>query len=143
MWTDFDNDGWPDIFVANDATPNFAYRNNHDGTFTDMALPLGLAVDENGVEQGSMGISIGDYDRDGRLDLVVTNFADQYNTIYHQNADGTYNDVSRSAGLAEVMGPYVGWASNSLTLTMRLARPADRQRPRLSADRRSISGRAL
>ena len=101
MWTDFDNDGWPDIFVANDATPNFAYRNNHDGTFTDMALPLGLAVDENGVEQGSMGISIGDYDRDGRLDLVVTNFADQYNTIYHQNTDGTYNDVSRSAGLAE------------------------------------------
>jgi hypothetical protein len=109
MWTDFDNDGWPDIFVANDATPNFAYRNNHDGTFTDMALPLGLAVDENGVEQGSMGISIGDYDRDGRLDLLVTNFADQYNTIYHQNTDGTYNDVSRSAGLAEVMGPYVGW----------------------------------
>jgi hypothetical protein len=109
MWTDFDDDGWPDIFVANDATPNYAYRNNRDGTFTEMGLTLGVAVDENGVEQGSMGISIGDYDRDGRLDIVVTNFADQYNTIYHQNADGTYTDLSRATKTAEVSMPYVGW----------------------------------
>ncbi len=81
IWTDFDDDGWPDIFVANDATPNYAYRNNHDGTFTEMGLMLGVAVDENGVEQGSMGISVADYDRDGHLDFVVTNFAEQYNSI--------------------------------------------------------------
>jgi hypothetical protein len=109
MWTDFDDDGWIDIYVANDATPNYAYRNNHDGTFTEMGLMLGVAVDENGVEQGSMGISIGDYDRDGRFDLIVTNFAEQYNAIYHKNADGTFTDVSRATKTADVSMPLVGW----------------------------------
>jgi hypothetical protein len=109
MWTDFDDDGWIDIYVANDATPNYAYRNNRDGTFTEMGLMLGVAVDENGVEQGSMGISIGDYDRDGRFDLIVTNFAEQYNTIYRKNADGTFADVSRATKTADVSMPLVGW----------------------------------
>jgi len=109
MWTDFDDDGWPDVFVANDATPNYAYRNNHDGTFTEMGFMLGVAVDENGVEQGSMGVSIGDYDRDGRLDLIVTNFADQYNTIYRKGPDGGFTDVSRATKTADVSLPYVGW----------------------------------
>lgn len=109
VWTDFDDDGWPDIFVANDATPNYAYRNNHDGTFTEMGLMLGVAVDENGVEQGSMGISVADYDRDGRLDFIVTNFAEQYNTIYRKNADGTFGDVTRSTKTAEPAMPLVGW----------------------------------
>ncbi|MGH9935978.1 MAG: CRTAC1 family protein, partial [Blastocatellia bacterium] len=109
MWTDFDDDGWPDIYVANDATPNYAYRNNHDGSFTEMGLALGVAVDENGVEQGSMGVSIGDYDRDGRFDLIVTNFAEQYNTIYRKNADGSFTDVSRATKTAEASMPYVGW----------------------------------
>ncbi|HKC89578.1 MAG TPA: CRTAC1 family protein [Blastocatellia bacterium] len=108
-WTDFDDDGWPDIFVANDATPNYAYRNNHDGTFTEMGFMLGVAVDENGVEQGSMGVSIGDYDRDGRLDLIVTNFADQYNTIYRKGPDGAFTDVSRATKTADVSLPFVGW----------------------------------
>ncbi len=111
MWTDFDDDGWPDIFVANDATPNYAYRNNHDGTFTEMGLMLGVAVDENGIEQGSMGISIADYDRDGRLDIIVTNFADQYNTIYRKHADGNFVDVSRATKTADVSMPYVGWGT--------------------------------
>jgi hypothetical protein len=111
MWTDFDDDGWPDILVANDATPNYAYRNSHDGTFTEMGLMLGFAVNENGVEQGSMGISIGDYDRDGRLDVVVTNFSDDYNTIYHKNPDGTFTDVSRTTKTADVSMPYVGWGT--------------------------------
>ncbi|MEK7831209.1 MAG: CRTAC1 family protein [Acidobacteriota bacterium] len=109
IWTDFDDDGWPDIFVANDATPNYAYRNNRDGTFTEMGLMLGLAVDENGVEQGSMGISVADYDRDGRLDFIVTNFAEQYNTIYRKNADGSFSDVSRSTKTADASIPLVGW----------------------------------
>jgi enediyne biosynthesis protein E4 len=109
VWTDFDDDGWPDIYVANDATPNYAYRNNHDGTFTETGLALGVAVDDNGVEQGSMGISVGDYDRDGRLDLIVTNFAEQYNTIYRKQADGAFSDVSRATKTAEVSLPYVGW----------------------------------
>lgn len=109
VWTDFDDDGWPDIFVANDTTPNYAYRNNHDGTFTETAFSLGLAVDENGNEQACMGVSVGDYDRDGRLDLIVTNFADDYNTIYHKNADGTYSDVSRATKTADASLPYLGW----------------------------------
>lgn len=110
VWTDFDDDGWPDVFVANDATPNYAYRNNHDGTFTETGLSSGLAVDENGTEQGSMGISIGDYDRDGRLDMIVTNFADQYNTIYHHNPDHTFTDASRATKTANP-GIYVGWGT--------------------------------
>jgi len=109
MWTDFDDDGWPDIFVANDTTPNFAYRNNHDGTFTDIGFTSGLAVDENGNEQACMGISIGDYDRDGRLDLIVTNFADDYDTIYHKNADGTFSDVTRATKTVEPGLPYLKW----------------------------------
>ncbi len=109
MWTDFDDDGWPDIFVANDTTPNFAYRNNHDGTFTETGFLLGVAVDENGNEQASMGVSIGDYDRDGRLDLIVTNFADEYNTIYHKQADGVFSDVTRATKTADVSLPYLGW----------------------------------
>ena len=111
MWTDLDDDGWLDILVANDATPNYVYHNNHDGTFTEKGLMLGLAVDENGNEQGSMGISIGDYDRDGLLDVVITNFADQYNTISHKNSDGTFTDVSRATKTADVSMPYVGWGT--------------------------------
>jgi hypothetical protein len=111
MWTDFDDDGWPDLLVANDATPNYAYRNNRDGSFTEMGLVLGWAVDENGAEQGSMGVSIGDYDRDGLLDLIVTNFSDQYNTIYRKNKDGSYADVSKATKTADVSMPYVGWGT--------------------------------
>ena len=111
VWSDLDDDGWPDLFIANDATPNYYYRNNHDGTFAELGLMTGLAVDENGVEQGCMGISVGDYDRDGRLDIVVTNFSEQYNTIYHQNGDGTFADVSRATKTADVAMPFVGWGT--------------------------------
>ena len=108
-WTDFDDDGWPDLFVANDATPNYAYRNNHDGTFTEEGLLLGIALDENGKEHANMGISFGDYDRDGRLDLIITNFSDEYNLIFHKNADGTYTDVARQTKTADICIPFVGW----------------------------------
>ena len=111
MWTDLDDDGWVDLFVANDATPNYAYRNNRDGTFTEKGLELGLAVNENGVEQGSMGISVADYDRDGQLDVVVTNFSDDYNTIYHKDAGGVFTDVSKASKTADVSMPYVGWGT--------------------------------
>jgi len=108
-WTDFDDDGWPDLFVANDATPNYAYRNNHDGTFTEEGLLLGIALDENGKEHANMGISFGDYDRDGRLDFIITNFSDEYNLIFHREADGTYMDVARQTKTADVTMPFVGW----------------------------------
>jgi hypothetical protein len=111
VWTDFNDDGWPDIVVANDVTPNYAYRNNRDGTFTEMGLELGLAVKENGSEQASMGIAVGDYDRDGRLDFAVTNFSDDYDTIYRRGPDGTFTDVSRLTRTAEANMSYVGWGT--------------------------------
>lgn len=111
MWTDFDNDGWLDVIVANDATPNYAYRNNGDGTFTEMGFVLGTAVSENGTELGNMGLSVGDYDRDGRLDLVTTTFADQYNLFLRQNPDGNFADVSRTTKTADVSMPYVSWGT--------------------------------
>src|SRR5207248_880334 len=76
------NDGWPDLYVANDAGPNYLYRNRHDGTFEEMALLQGAALSGDGQELGSMGVDWGDYDHDGRLDMVVTNLADQSNDLY-------------------------------------------------------------
>jgi enediyne biosynthesis protein E4 len=111
VWSDLDDDGWIDIFIANDTVPNYYYHNNHDGTFTDLGLISGLAVDEAGGEQSCMGVAAGDYDRDGRLDLFVTNFSEQYNTLYHQNGDATFSDVSRASRTADVSMPYVGWGA--------------------------------
>ncbi len=108
-WTDFDDDGWLDIFVANDATPNYAYRNNHDGTFTEEGLVRGVAVDGNGLEQGCMGVSIGDYDRDGKLDMAISNFADQYNVIYKNGVKGNFSDATKATNTADSSLPFVGW----------------------------------
>lgn len=111
IWTDLNNDGWPDLIVANDATPNYAYRNNRDGTFTEEGLLLGVAVNENGIEQGSMGLSLGDYNGDGLLDLFVTNFSDDYNTLYRRSEDGSFTDVSHQTQTADASMPYVGWGT--------------------------------
>jgi len=109
--SDFDGDGLVDIYVANDSTPNFLYHNNGDGTFKDIGFPSGTAVNENGSEQGSMGVTLGDYDHDGKLDLFVTNFDDDYNTLYHNNGKGSFTDVSYAAKVAAVSLPYVGWGT--------------------------------
>jgi hypothetical protein len=109
--SDFDEDGLVDIFVANDSTPNFLYHNNGDGTFKDIGFPAGVAVNENGSEQGSMGVTLGDYDHDGRLDLFITNFDDDYNTLYHNDGKGSFTDVSYAAKVAAVSLPYVGWGT--------------------------------
>ena len=109
--SDFDEDGLVDIFVANDSVPNFLYRNNGDGTFKDIGFPSGTAVNENGSEQGSMGVTLGDYDHDGRLDLFITNFDDDYNTLYHNDGRGSFTDVSFATKVAAVSLPYVGWGT--------------------------------
>src|SRR5437764_14377286 len=109
--SDFDEDGLLDIFVANDSTPNFLYHNNGDGTFKDIGFPSGTAVNENGGEQGSMGVTLGDYDHDQRLDLFITNFDDDYNTLYHNDSKGSFTDVSYAAKVAAVSLPYVGWGT--------------------------------
>ena len=109
--SDFDEDGRVDIFVANDSTPNFLYHNNGDGTFKEIGFTSGTAVNENGSEQGSMGVTVGDYDHDGKLDLFVTNFDDDYNTLYHGDGGNSFTDVSYAAKVAAVSLPYVGWGT--------------------------------
>ncbi|HSE16401.1 MAG TPA: CRTAC1 family protein [Pyrinomonadaceae bacterium] len=108
---DFDDDGLIDIFVANDSTPNFHYRNKGDGTFEEIGFSAGTAVNENGSEQGSMGVTAGDYDHDGKLDIFITNFADEYNTLYHNDGKNSFTDLSYAAKVAAVSLPHVGWGT--------------------------------
>src|SRR6266487_3845746 len=109
--SDFDEDGLVDIFVANDSTPNFLYHNNGDGTFKDIGFSSGTAVNENGSEQGSMGVTLGDYNHSGRLSLFITNFDDDYNTLYRNDGKGSFTDVSYATKVAAVSLPYVGWGT--------------------------------
>ncbi|MDT5121363.1 MAG: enediyne biosynthesis protein [Acidobacteriota bacterium] len=109
--SDFDGDGFVDIYVANDSTPNFLYHNNGDGTFKEVGFVSGTAVNENGSEQGSMGVTVGDYNHDGKWDIFVTNFADEYNTLYRGEGGLSFADVSYPAKVAEVSLPYVGWGT--------------------------------
>ena len=110
LFGDYDLDGDPDIYIANDSTPNFLYRNEGDGTFTDVAPTAGVAYSGDGVEQSGMGACFGDYDNDGRPDLIVTNFADDYNTLYHNEGHGFFSDITFGAGeLGEESYPFVGW----------------------------------
>jgi hypothetical protein len=107
---DFDNDGWPDFYVACDSTPSLYFHNKHDGTFEEQGLASGLAVNEDGREQAGMGAAAADYDGDGLLDIFKTNFSSDTNTLYHNNGDGTFNDLTRRAGLA-VQTRYVKWGT--------------------------------
>ena len=83
---DFDNDGWPDIYVAVDSEPSILFKNNHNGTFTDVAVMTGCAYNDNGHEQAGMGVGVADYDCDGWLDIFKTNFADDTGNLYHKTA---------------------------------------------------------
>jgi enediyne biosynthesis protein E4 len=111
VWADLDQDGWPDLYVANDTGPNFLYHNNHDGTFTEMGVFAGVAVSEDGQEQGSMGIAMGDYLHTGRLGIFVSNFSDDYHTLYRENSSMSFTDNTYASGIGKVMGPYVGWGT--------------------------------
>ncbi len=111
LWTDVDGDGWQDLYVANDAGPNFLYHNKHDGTFEEIAYLAGCAVGEDGMEQGSMGVAAGDYLHTGRLALFVTNFADQYEALYRHDGALQFADVSFASGIARLMGPWVSWGT--------------------------------
>jgi hypothetical protein len=97
--SDINNDGWPDIYVAVDSEPGILFRNNHDGTFTDIAVVAGCAYADDGREQAGMGVAIGDYDCDGWMDIFKTNFSEDSANLYHNNGDGTFTDVSSQAGL--------------------------------------------
>jgi hypothetical protein len=107
---DYDDDGWPDIYVACDSTPAILYHNNHNGTFTDTAADVGVAFNEDGREQAGMGSTSADYDGDGKLDLFKTNFSDDTSTLYRNNGDGTYTDMTFPSGLG-INTDALGWGA--------------------------------
>ena len=109
-WFDSNGDGWLDLFVANDAGPNFLYKNNRDGTFEEEAFPAGVAVSEDGSEQGNMGVAIGDYRNEGLFSIFVSNFAEEYNVLYRNGGDYFTDDSFRSASASASL-PFVGWGT--------------------------------
>ncbi len=109
---DYDNDGWQDIFVANDNTPNFLYHNNHDGTFSEVALNAAVAFGQNGNAAASMGGDWGDFDHVGRLHLIVP--AMGYNALYHNEGGGLFEDMAVEAGLAIITAQYWSWGGKFL-----------------------------
>jgi enediyne biosynthesis protein E4 len=112
---DYDNDGWPDIYVACDSTPSWLFVNQHDGTFREQALERGVALSEDGVEQAGMGLAVGDYDLDGNLDIFKTNFADDTNVLYRNDGKGNFDDITVRSGIA-VETRYVGWGTGMVDL---------------------------
>ena len=109
-WFDANGDGWPDLYVADDSTPNLLYLNQQNGTFKETAFPMGVAVSEDGAEQGGMGVAVGDYDNSGRFSLFVTNFSEEYNDLYHNDGDH-FTDRSFASNTAPSSLPYVGWGT--------------------------------
>jgi enediyne biosynthesis protein E4 len=117
VWADYDDDGWPDLYVANDRGPNYLYHNKHDGTFEEVGEILGAAVSGNGHEQGSMGVDIADFDHHGKLDIFITNFMQESDTLYLNRGDRGFDDVTAAAGIAQVTFPLVGWGTGFVDLT--------------------------
>jgi enediyne biosynthesis protein E4 len=99
------------LLVASDSFPKYLYRKKHDGTFEDVSYLSGFALNDEGREQAAMGIALGDYNRDGRVDIYITNFSDDYNTLYRNDGDTSFTDVSFAAGMANVTIPFLGWGT--------------------------------
>ena len=110
-WFDYNGDGWPDLFVANDSTPNFLYRNLGNGKFEEVGFKAGVAVSDEGTEQGSMGVAVGDYNNDGRFDLYVTNFSDEYSDLFRNDGESGFTDASFRSKTARPSVPLVGWGT--------------------------------
>jgi enediyne biosynthesis protein E4 len=110
VWGDFDNDGWPDLFVGNDTEPSYFYRNKRDGTFEDLALLSGAAVSAEGKAMGSMGVDAGDFDRDGKLDITVGTFAYQPDNLFHNQGE-EFNDITWAAKLGQATFRWVKWGT--------------------------------
>ena len=112
---DFDNDGWPDVYVACDSTPSWLFRNQKDGTFRQEALERGVALSEDGLEQAGMGVAVADYDLDGHLDIFKTHFSDDTHVLYRNDGKGYFDDVTIRSGLG-VETRYVGWGAGIVDL---------------------------
>ena len=111
VWADFNNTGRPDLYVTNDSTPKFLYKNDGHGKFSEIGLESGTAVDEDGSEQASMGIAIGDYLHSGRPSLYVTNFSDEYSVLFRNDGNWNFTDVSYKSGVAVPSLPFVKWGA--------------------------------
>ena len=111
VFEDLNEDGWPDIFVANDSGANYLYLNSGDGTFRESALLSGVAFNADGRSQANMGVAVGDYDNDGKLDLLTTTFSEDYFPLFRQTSPGSFEDMSASAGLVAATTSYLGWAT--------------------------------
>jgi enediyne biosynthesis protein E4 len=112
---DFDNDGWPDIYVACDSTYSLLFMNNRDGTFREEGLIRGIALNEDGMEQAGMGIAVGDFNLDGNLDIFKTHFSDDTNALYKNNGSANFEDLTTLAGLG-VETRYIGWGAGIVDL---------------------------
>ena len=111
VFEDFDNDGWPDLLVANDSNPNYLYRNKRDGTFEETGVSSGIAFSADGKEMSSMGVAVGDYDSDGLPDVFITTFANDNYVLFHNDGKGFFTDVSYPSGVGEPTVPYLGWGT--------------------------------
>jgi hypothetical protein len=109
VFVDMDDDGWLDLAVANDSVPRYLYRNRHDGTFEDVSYLSGFALTNEGLAQASMGIAVGDYNRDGKVDFCVTTFSDDYKTLYRNDGGADFSDVTYPAGLGAPTIPFLAW----------------------------------
>lgn len=107
-----DDDKLLDLIVVNDSTPKQMYMNKGDGTFEEVGYPSGVALNENGREQAGMGLAVGDYDNDGRVDFHITNFSDDSNVLYHNDGEANFTDVTFPAGLGEPTIPFLGWGTS-------------------------------
>jgi len=112
---DFDNDGWPDIYVACDSTPSLLFHNNHDGTFAEQGLERGVALSEDGMEQAGMGLAVGDVNLDGNLDILKTHFRDDTPALYENIGKGRFRDVTVRSGLG-VETRFVSWGAGLVDL---------------------------
>jgi enediyne biosynthesis protein E4 len=111
VFIDVNNDGKPDLLVANDSTPNYLYINKGDGTFEDESYASGYALNENGRETASMGVAVGDYQNNGLVDIYNTTFSDDYNPLYRNDGDANFTDISYQFGIAEPTIPFLGWGT--------------------------------
>jgi len=113
-WIDVDDDGHLDLLVVNDSTPNYLYRNTGKGTFEEIGFPSGFAVNEDGRDQAGMGLALGDYDNDGRVDAYVTNFSDDSNTLRRNLGHASFADMTSALGLRTPTLPFLGWGTGFL-----------------------------
>jgi len=111
IWADYDNDGWPDLLVANDSVPNYLYRNNHNGTFTDEGMITGVALTGEGMELGNMGVDFSDYDHSGNLSLFITTFEEQPNALWHNRGQGAFEDLSWRSHVGQPSYRSVCWGT--------------------------------